>query len=291
MQNTVTLVVPVYNESASLPRLMPELVDYCERTNRKLIMVNDGSTDTTKELLLAYEKHDLVTILHHKVNRGYGGAIKTGIAHVDTDFIATIDADGQHQLSDIDVLYEVCLTEDADMVVGNRGIEHASLYRAVGKWIIRKIIAILLPVPIHDVNSGMKLYHTKLAQRYAPLCPDSMAFSDVITLIFISEHHLVIEHPISIRKRLGGKSTITTHTAFETVLEILNIITLFNPMRIFLPISLVSFLAGIFWGLPIVLRGRGVSVGAMLAITTGTIGFFLGLIAEQLSSLRKSKLN
>src|SRR2546425_1067053 len=109
-----------------------------------------------------------------------------------------------------------------------------------------------------------------------------------MTLIFISEHQLVKEHPITIRKRLTGESTITAHTALETVLEIFNIITLFNPMRIFLPIALVSFLAGIVWGLPIILQGRGVSIGAMLGITTGIICFFLGLIAEQLSSIRKS---
>jgi len=117
----------------------------------------------------------------------------------------------------------------------------------------------------------------------------SMAFSDVITLIFIHDGHVVKEHPITVRKRLAGESTITARTAFDTVLEIINIIVLFNPMRIFLPISLVSFLAGVLWGLPIILQGRGVSIGSMLGITTGIICFFLGLISEQLSLIRKSK--
>jgi glycosyltransferase involved in cell wall biosynthesis len=286
---SITLVIPVYNEAASLPTTMPEFIDYCQRQNWKLIIVNDGSTDATKRILSTYEKHDYMTILHHKVNRGYGGAIKTAIAHVDTEFFVTVDADGQHQLADIDALYEACLCEDADMVIGSRGKQRSSLYREIGKWLIRKIIRILMPISIHDVNSGMKFFRTKLAKRYASLCPDSMAFSDVITLIFISERHLVKEYPITVKGRLAGESTITTKTAFETVLEILNIITLFNPMRLFLPLSFASLLVGILWGFPLVLQGRGVSVGAMLAITTGIIGFFLGLIAEQLSLLRKSK--
>jgi hypothetical protein len=70
-------------------------------------------------------------------------------------------------------------------------------------------------------------------------------------------------------------------------MEILNIVVLFNPLRIFLPISAVSLVLGFAWGLPIVLRGNGVSVGAMLAIVTGVIFFLLGLLAEQISMIRR----
>lgn len=291
MKNALTLVVPVYNEAESLLTTMQQFIEHCQGRSWKLIVVNDGSTDATKEILSEYEKHDQIMVIHHKVNRGYGGAIKTGVAEVDTELFATVDADGQHQLSDIDTLYEVCLQKDADMVVGNRGKQRSSLYRELGKWLIRRITKILLPITIHDVNSGMKLCRTNLAQRYLSLCPDSMAFSNIITLVFISERHLVVEHPVTVRKRLTGESTISTQTAFETVLEIINIFTLFNPMRLFLPVSIISFMAGLFWGLPIVLKGRGVSVGAMLAISTGVICFFLGLLAEQLASIRKNSVH
>ena len=121
------------------------------------------------------------------------------------------------------------------------------------------------------------------------LCPDSMAFSEVITLVFVSDRHLVVEHPIRIRERIAGSSTITTATAFQTMMEILNIVVLFNPIRVFLPVSLISVLLGVLWGLPIVLRGGGVSVGAMLAIVTGIIFFFLGLLAEQISMIRRDR--
>lgn len=290
LENSLTLVIPVYNEAQSLPTTIPEVADHCRRRQWKVIIVNDGSTDATREILSQYDDVPSVKIMHHKVNRGYGAAIKTAIGQVDTEFLVTIDADGQHRLADVDALYEACRKNNADMVVGNHGKGSSNLYREIGKWIIRKIVRILLPISIHDLNSGMKLYQTKLAQEYAPICPDSMAFSDIIALTFLGENHLVIEHPITVRKRLGGESTIKTQTAFETVLKILSIITMFNPMRLFLPVSLLSVLAGILWGIPIALRGNGVSVGAMLAITTGIICFFLGLVAEQLSLIRKSKI-
>lgn len=119
-----------------------------------------------------------------------------------------------------------------------------------------------------------------------------MSFSDVITLVFINQGNLVLEHPISINPRQTGKSTINTFTAFETVLEILNIILLFNPLRVFLPIAIFGILVGLSWGSYILLVvGRGVSVGAMLAIITGLIFFVLGLLANQVSALRMEGLN
>ena len=117
-----------------------------------------------------------------------------------------------------------------------------------------------------------------------------MAFSDIVVLVFVGDNRLVREIPVRSHPRLGGKSKIRTRTAFETLFEILNIIMLFNPMRIFFPLSLLCVVAGLAWGIPIVLMKRGVSVGAMLALTSGLIFFFVGLVAEQLSSLRKQLL-
>ncbi len=144
-----------------------------------------------------------------------------------------------------------------------------------------------MPLPIHDLNSGIKLYKTGIARRYLKLCPNGMAYSDVIALTFISERHLVIEQTVQIREREGGTSTVGTKTAFETLLEIVNIVVLFNPMKVFLPLAVFFLLAGLCWGLPIVLAGKGISVGSMLGIFLGVLLFFLGLVAEQISSLRK----
>jgi hypothetical protein len=143
---------------------------------------------------------------------------------------------------------------------------------------------------VTDLNSGLKLYRADLAKKYITVCPDSMAFSDVITLVFISERHLVLEHPIRIFPRKKGRSTINSFTALETVMQILNITLMFNPLRIFLPVSFLLILAGFAWGTPIILLGRGVSVGAMLAIVTGLLFFILGLVASQLSALRMERL-
>ena len=288
----LTVIVPVYNEEQVLPITSKEIIQHCSKRGWQVIFVNDGSSDGSGNVLEALPANPHVKILHHKVNRGYGGAIKTGIQHTETTYLVTIDADGQHKLEDIDRLYKLALQKDADLVVGKRGNNgNINAYRAVGKQIIRSFARILMPLPIHDLNSGFKLYRTELANKYLKICPDTMAFSETITLAFIKQRHLVLEHSISVNPRLGGRSTINTYTAIETIMEILNIAILFNPLRIFIPISMLCITVGLIWGITIFsINKLGVSVGAMLAIVTGIIFFVLGLLANQISALRMDQL-
>jgi glycosyltransferase involved in cell wall biosynthesis len=289
-QTELSIVIPAYNEAENLKIILPDLVEFVRKNNWHLIITNDGSKDNTKEILESYKDSSVLTIVNHKLNKGCGAAIKSGIEACNTEYLITIDADGQHQKEDVEKLFHLIKKTDADMIVGSRkGNKDATIARGIGKSIIRFIANLLLKIPIYDINSGMKIYRAELAKQYLYLTPNSMPFSDVITLIFISNRNLVLEEPISIKARLKGESTIGIQTAFETVKEIINIIFLFNPLKIFLPISILIFLLSIAWGIPIILKGQGVSVGAVLGILSSLIFFFLGLIAEQLTLIRKNK--
>lgn len=289
MSSSLTIVIPAYNEEASLREFLPQVVTFCLTNNYKLILVNDGSGDNTRKVAESILQGSHQRVINHKVNRGYGGAIKSGVQACDTDYLVTIDADGQHHLEDINLLYSKLKEADADMIVGNRGMSTDGLYRKTGKSLIRYIARQLMPLHIQDINSGMKMYDTRIAQQYLRLCPDSMAYSDIIALVFISQRHKVIEEPISIKPRTAGISTIGARTAIETIMEIVNIVILFNPMKVFLPVSILFVTAGVLWDIPIFLRGDGVSVGAVLLIICGLMFFFFGLIAEQISLIRKNR--
>jgi len=287
----LTVVIPVYNEGEILPSFAPSLIEFCHKKDWKIIFVNDGSCDESRQILDGLDPSSNLRVIHHKVNRGYGGALKTGISHVTTPFLVTLDGDGQHCLEDVERIFQFAIESDADMVVGKRDERGASgAYRTFGKFLIRSFTKILMPLPIADLNSGFKFYRTDLVKRYMTVCPDSMAFSDVITLVFLSERNLVLEYPIQVLPRQAGQSMINTFTAFETVIQVLNIALMFNPLKLFLPISALCILTGFGWGIPFVLLGRGVSVGAMLAIVSGLLFFVLGLIASQLSAIRMERL-
>ena len=290
MNYTLSVVIPVYNEEKNLPEIMPDILQHAQAQDWKVILVNDGSTDNSGSILNQLQlENPAIQVIHHKVNRGYGGAIKSGIEAAGTSHIVTMDADGQHRMMDISHIYQQLKTTDADMIIGSRkGQKDASFNRKIAKYIIRKIAQTALSTKVYDINSGMKLYHTRLAQKYIQICPDTMAFSDIIALIFISQKHLVLEHPITVLPRKAGKSTINTKTAFETVKEILNILLFFNPLRFFIPLSIFFLIVGIAWEVPIFLRGDGMSVGALFLINFGILCFILGLLAEQISTIRRN---
>jgi glycosyltransferase involved in cell wall biosynthesis len=281
--------MPAYNEERSLQRYLPEVISFCKQKDYKLIVVNDGSKDNTKKVLESFSGESALKILNNKVNTGYGGSIKKGVRVADTDFIITIDADGQHNLSDVEKLFQKAIETDSDMVVGNRG-NSSGLYRSIGKWLIRKIAQLLMPLTIHDINSGMKLYNATLAKKYIAICPDTMVYSDIILLAFVFKRNLVTEIPINIKPRTEGRSTINAMTALDTLKEIMNIVVLFNPIRIFFPMGVFIIIASILWDIHIFMRGGGVSVGTLLGILTGIIFFIFGLLAHQMSAFRRETL-
>ncbi|MGA2405366.1 MAG: glycosyltransferase family 2 protein [Bacteroidales bacterium] len=282
----LTIVIPAYNEEQSLQEYLPRLLKECLKNNWKLIVVNDGSNDNTLSVLEQHNTLGVLSIIQHKLNKGYGGALKSGIMAVNTEFIITIDADGQHKVEDVQKMYSLIKSKDADMIVGKRKFD-SNIYRNTGKKLIRFFARRLMTIPIEDLNSGMKIYRTELAKRYVKYCPNGMAFSDIIALLFINNRHLVIEIPIELNNRMYGESTINTQTAITTVYEILNIVLMFNPIKIFLPAGLFFIIAGIVWEIPIAFANKGISIGASLSISIGIIIIFFGLLAEQISQIRK----
>ena len=279
----LTIIMPCYNEEASLPQVIPAVIRYCEDHNWKLILVNDGSRDGTASIIQEFAAHPQVDIATHKVNRGYGAALATGLRLSQSEYSVTIDADGQHSLEDIPLLLETMKKENADLVIGRRVYDsNVVTYRSIGKWIIRRIAKNLFPkMVIKDLNSGFKLYKTRLAKLFTPYCPSSMAFSDFITLLHINFDYLVVEHPVRVKERIGGTSTISYKTAFETLQEILNLLILFKPLRFFVPLAVIVVIPGLIWGTALILLGRGLSVASLLLIVTSLLMFSTGLLAEQ----------
>src|SRR5678815_3766652 len=159
----LTIIIPAYNEAASLPQLIHELLPFAQLKNFKVIIVNDGSKDDTRAVLeRSTTLSENISIINHKVNRGYGGALKSGINKARTQYCITIDADGQHSLSDIDRLLNTITETNADLVIGSRkGNSESGYYREFGKTILRWVAKLLMPLKIYDINSGIKIYNTK----------------------------------------------------------------------------------------------------------------------------------
>ena len=280
----VSYVIPAYNAESTIGDVIEELRPFAgERA--EIIVVNDGSTDRTAEVLEAY-KNQGIRVLQHVRNRGYGAALKTGIRAAEHEIVITLDSDGQHNPADLPSFFQAI--DQCDMVAGARqSLIHSQLWRMPGKWFIGWLANTLTGRKIPDLNCGLRAFKKEVAQRYLHLCPDGFSISTTMTLALLSRGYAVDFVPVNVRERQGDeKSKVSVVTGLKTILLVLRLMTLFNPLRIFVPASALSILAGIVWGVPFLLDGSGLTIGSMLLILLGTLLFFFGLIADQISALR-----
>jgi glycosyltransferase involved in cell wall biosynthesis len=276
----ITIVIPAYNEAEAIEPVLNRLKTIRPDLVEEIIVVNDGSTDQTAERA----QLPGIRVVSHSQNRGYGAALKTGIIAAQTPFVVTMDSDGQHNPADVERLWAVAASND--MVVGQRtAVLHSQLWRMPGKWLLTLMANYLSRRRIPDLNSGFRLMRRDVVKKYMHLCPSGFSFSTTITMAFFNRGHKVDYVPIQVEKRTG-KSTVSVRTGFETIILVLRLATLFDPLRVFIPLSIFFGIAGFSWGIPYALAGYGLSVGAMLAFVTALLMFTLGLVCDQVSQLR-----
>lgn len=283
----VSVVVPAFNEADSIGALLDSLVGLGTERGWEIIVVDDGSTDGTAQELQRYTGLPGVTLTRHPYNKGYGAALKAGIKQARGTFVATMDADGQHGLTELLKLLDG--VEEFDMVVGERvGLLHSPLWRMPGKWLLGWLANYLARRRIPDLNSGLRVFRRDVVTKYLHLCPDGFSFSTTVTLILFNRNCNVKYIPITVQRR-EGKSSVSVTTGLETLLLLLRIVTLLDPLRLFLPASFFLMISGVLWGIPYALQQRGVSVGSLLLILSGLLTFFFGLLVDQVSQLRKER--
>jgi glycosyltransferase involved in cell wall biosynthesis len=279
----ISIVIPAHNEEGAIGDVIRKLQASLPSNVAEIIVVDDGSRDRTAELVAETSAR----LVRHPTNRGYGAALKTGIRTAVGEYIMTVDADGQHRIEDVQQLCQAIQIDQApDMVIGHRtALLHSSLWRMPGKWVLTQLARVLTQREIRDLNSGLRVMRRDVLLRYMHLCPSGFSFSTTITFALASRGYKVDFVPIKVEKRIGT-STVSVRTGFQTILLILRLASLFNPLRIFLPLSFVSFFAGVAWAIPYLLRHQGLTVASMLLLVTSVLLFALGLICDQVAQLR-----
>lgn len=282
-EDGITIVIPAFNEEGAIADVVKRMIAEKHSSVVEIIVVDDGSKDDTAALA----EEAGARVIRHPSNRGYGASLKTGIRAATSGWVLTMDADGQHKPDDVNKLCEASMADNPpECTIGKRTrLVHSPLWRMPGKWVLTLMAQFLTKRKIPDLNSGLRLLRREVALKYIRLCPQGFSFSTTITLALMSRGYGVDFIPITVEKRIG-KSTVSLRTGFDTILLILRLMTLFNPLRIFLPMSIICIVAGFAWGIPHVIMRAGITVGSVLAIITGILLFALGLICDQVAQLR-----
>ena len=281
----ITVIIPAYNEEEGLKTVLPGLVEYCAQKGWDLIVVNDGSTDATAEVAAAFTPH--LRLISQEQNQGYGAAIKKGVRKARTGWVATLDADGQHRLEDLISLAEQ--REGVDAVIGRRTKEsYVEAARAPGKWILGKVANFLVGSQLPDINCGLRVMRTKAVRTIANITSDKFSFSTSTLVALIKMGYLVRFAPVTVSQRLGKSTVRQVRDGFYTILLILRLITLFEPLRIMLPLGAGLFGLGSLYQVAFFfIIGWNIIDATVFLCLSGVIILAMGLIADQVSALRR----
>ncbi|MEE3138537.1 MAG: glycosyltransferase family 2 protein [Acidobacteriota bacterium] len=276
---TTSVIIPAFNEAATIGKVVTALKNVA--TWREIIVVDDGSTDGTS----AHARDAGATVITHPYNKGNGAAVKTGLRNAVGDYILITDGDGQHAA--VDGLRLVRLLGEYDLVIGTRsGISQATRGRRIGNQILNWLASDLSGRPIPDLTSGLRAARTKYFLEFIHLLPNGFSTPTTTTLSFIKAGYNVVFEPAEARLREGSSKIRLVQDGFKFFLILLRVITLFNPLRIFLPIAAVPFILGTGYMMWTLLRYVRVTNSAVLLIVLGVIVFLIGLVSEQISALR-----
>ena len=279
----VTVVVPALNEAEAIAGVVSSLV--ARYPDYEVLVVDDGSTDGTGEIAARAGAR----VVRHDWNKGYGAALRTGCREARADIVCFFDADGQHHAEDIERL--VREVGPYDMVVGARTRDsHVPLSRRPGKWVLRVFADALAGTKIPDLNSGLRAFKREVILKYLHLMPSGFSFSTTSTFAMLKSGRPVKWVPITVEKRVGTSSVSQFRHGLQTLLLMVRLTTLFEPLKVFLPVSALLMLAAIgFLAINVVVYRRAVPQTSVITSVSSLTIFLMGLLMDQVAAIRREK--
>ncbi len=243
---TLTVVIPVFNEEGAIAETIRKLNDCLSSAglDYEILAVDDCSQDRSYEILKKLACPALRCIRHSR-NRGYGAALKTGVLNSHRPLIVITDADGTYPSKRIPEL--VAMLGNRDMVVGARTGKNVKipLLRRPAKWLIGRLASYLARFKIPDVNSGLRVFKRESLLRYLHILPDGFSFTTTITLAMLTCGDEVAYAPIDYAPRVGKSKIRPIRDTVLFIQLIIRTALLFEPLRIFIPLSFIMFLTAL----------------------------------------------
>lgn len=287
-----SVVLPVYNEEKVISSTIHNIVNVIERIGKEweIVAVDDGSYDQSYEVLqsLIREFPDSLKVVRHPYNKGNGAAVKTGIKNSTGEAIICMDCDGQHDPEDI--LKMLPFLSEYDLIVGARPFKQDGVwYRNLANKFYNGLASRLTDFKIEDLTSGFRIFKADVVKKFYHLFPQRFSYPTTSTLALLKGGYNIKYVPINIQPRAAGSSKIRLirdGLRFTTI--IFKIILLFEPMRVFLPVTGASFILGLVSMIVSILQNARLYVpnSSVILFVLGIISFLMGILAEHTTAIQ-----
>ena len=277
----LSVVMPCFNERATIREVVKLVLG--SPWTAELLVVDDGSTDRTAERAAAAGAR----VVRHPYNKGNGAAVKTGVREAKGDVVLLMDGDGQHDPADAERI--VAPIGVHDMVIGARSAADQDALRALGNATFRAVASWLTGRPIPDLTSGFRAARRDRLLEILHLLPNGFSYPTTSCLAFLKAGHNVAFEPIRARPRKSPSKVRPARDGVRFLLIIFKIVTLYSPLKVFFPLSALSFVLGAVYGVWNVYAHGKIPMGAGLLIQLAVVVFLFGLISEQIASGQERK--
>lgn len=280
----LSVIIPVYNEEKMVGQVIEELKNELNKLDLEyeIIVVNDGSTDRSKEILM---KISNIKIIEHLENRGYGASLKAGFKESRGDLILIIDADGSYPVEAVKELTKHI--PEYDMVIGARK-KYRPFYGRPAKWFLNKFAGYLTGTKVLDLNSGMRIFKKQIILDNWKIFPQKFSFSSTLTMICLTNDYKVKNIKIDYLKR-NGKSKLKPVKSFKQFIGLVaKLALLFNPLKVFIPLSIFLLFLGIaIFVLSWIFAPKIMDTTIALLIISSIQVLALGMLADLITRTRK----
>ncbi len=251
----VSMIVPAFNEEAAIGDELDDLRAALDASGMtwEILVIDDGSTDRTAEIAAT---RPFARTIAHAHNRGNGAARTTGVRAARGHIVAFTDADRTYPVNRLPEMLAM-MENGADMVIGARRVEAGTLrfLRIPAKAFIRKLAEYMTGSRIPDLNSGLRVQRRDETRRFLPILPSSHSWVSTITIAFLSADFVVKWLPIDYFPRVGRSTFHPLRDSYNYLSLVIRTVMYFNPLKIFLPLSILLTVGGtlkyfvydIFW--------------------------------------------
>ena len=267
----ISVIIPVYNEEKSIGKTIDDIIKNLKKIklykSTEIIVVNDGSIDSTSKVLEKYP----VKVLNNPYCMGYGYSLKKGISEAQYETIIITDADSTYPFDSIQEMLDL-KAKGYDLVIGARTGKYykESIQKSLMRKMLKQFIQFVSGKKIKDVNSGLRIFDKSTVLKFFPVLCNTFSFTTSQTLAYLMNCLFVGYVDIEYHKRVGKSKVKLFKDAMKALQYIVELGVYYNPLRVF---SLMSFIC-------IILAMIGFLFSHFAHIKAG---YILGLLGLQVS--------